>query len=45
MQTMHGLEAARILLGHTDQRMTSHYAGTPIPNGDFIGGLNHDIQN
>lgn len=39
VQQLHGLEAARVLLGHTDQRMTSHYAGLAIPSHEFIHHL------
>lgn len=39
VQQTHGLEAARVLLGHTDQRMTSHYAGLSIPSPEFIHQL------
>ena len=39
VQSAHGLEAARVLLGHTDQRMTSHYAGLAVPSPDFLHQL------
>lgn len=39
IQQSHGLEAARVLLGHSHQSMTSHYVGTSAPPDALIHAL------
>lgn len=40
IQQQHGLEAARVLLGHTNQSMTSHYVGQSAATAELIKALN-----
>ena len=39
VQQQHGLESARILLGHTSQSMTSHYVGISEATAELIKAL------
>jgi integrase len=40
IQQQHGLEVARVMLGHTHQSMTSHYVGQSAATADLIKALN-----
>lgn len=40
VQQCHGIEAARVLLGHTSQAMTSHYVGNSMASPELIKAIN-----